>query len=290
VADYFTRLYAPGEVTVQNRPLFEALNHLADTMRLRWVRDKASGWLQFRSASFFNDRIKEVPNRLLFRWAASRKEHGALTLDDLIEIAQLSDPQLDSRNMAEGAKTVWELEEWDLARNIYGLRPYLRYLAEFTAAQRQQVQSTSGLPLTRMTLGQQQGYISLALNQQAGPRASSLEELEGAMLRVDYAVPGMYEWERPVASGEPGWRSLLLTPVREQSREAALAAARRVDAQAGVTQIVPTEPALSLIFTWGRPETRLGAHVVRATRTSARLVSWTKAGNSQSTDDTTRSE
>ena len=62
-------------------------------MRLRWTRDSAPGagsgeaWLQFRSASFFHDRLKEVPNRLLERWAESRKRNGALTLDDLIEIA-----------------------------------------------------------------------------------------------------------------------------------------------------------------------------------------------------------
>src|SRR5262249_45603194 len=82
VADYYTHLSPPAEVSVRNALLFDALNRLADTMRLRWQRE--GGWLQFRSTGFFNDRLKEVPNRLLARWTASRREHGALTLDDLI--------------------------------------------------------------------------------------------------------------------------------------------------------------------------------------------------------------
>src|SRR5439155_23868177 len=53
VADYYTRLYPASQVAVQNMRLFEALNRLTDTMRLRWSKDLvhgAGGWLQFRSA------------------------------------------------------------------------------------------------------------------------------------------------------------------------------------------------------------------------------------------------
>src|SRR5262249_19664572 len=131
VADYYTRLYKPEAVSVGNQPLFETLNRLADTMRLRWDRDPQGSWLQFRSTSFYNDRIKEVPNRLLTRWVASRRQHGALTLDDLCAIAQLPDAQLDGWDMAEGARACFGLAEWDLATNGY-LRPHLRYLAGFT--------------------------------------------------------------------------------------------------------------------------------------------------------------
>src|SRR2546425_1138914 len=79
VADFYTRLYKPETLSIKDQPLYEALNHLADAMRLRWNRE--DGWLQFRSASFYNDRAKEVPNRLLSRWAAARREHGFLILD-----------------------------------------------------------------------------------------------------------------------------------------------------------------------------------------------------------------
>src|SRR6266705_1499946 len=46
-------------------------------------------------------------NRVLARWSTSRRQHGTLTLDDLIEIAQLSDAQLDPESMAEGARVCW---------------------------------------------------------------------------------------------------------------------------------------------------------------------------------------
>src|SRR5262249_42444782 len=125
VADHYTRLYQPETVSVRSTALFDVLNRLADEMRLRWNRD--GDWLQFRSTSFYDDRLKEVPNRLLARWSVARRQHGALSLDELIEVAELPDPQLDAEGMAEGARECWGLKEWDLARNG-NLRPQLRYL------------------------------------------------------------------------------------------------------------------------------------------------------------------
>jgi hypothetical protein len=81
-------------------------DHLAHVNVIRLLD---AGWLQSRSTSFFDDRTKEVPNRLLERWAASRQKHGALTLDDLLEIAQLPDAKLDGAEMAEGARECWGL-------------------------------------------------------------------------------------------------------------------------------------------------------------------------------------
>src|SRR5437588_815533 len=55
-----------------------------------------------------------------------------------------------------------------------------------------------------------------------------------------------------------GWRASArcgppepLSPVRGATREAALAAARRVDPQADPTQIQPTETAITLLYYWG---------------------------------------
>ena len=84
---------------------------------------------------------------LTFQLAASEGTLGAatigtmiysyvdLTLDDLVEIAQLSDAQLDAESMAEGAEERFGLTEWRLAR-LRHLRRHLRYLAEFPPAQR----------------------------------------------------------------------------------------------------------------------------------------------------------
>ena len=247
IADFYTRLHPIDTVSLKNIPLLEALNLVADAMRLRWRQEGAAAastrsggtraWLQFRSVSFFNDRLKEVPNRLLNRWAAARRLSGALTLEDLVEIAQLPDLQLDAAEMAEGARLCFGLAEWDLARNRL-LRPHLRYLASFTPEQRRLAMSGQGLPFTRMSLAQQQQFIRTSLQEERP--LESLEELAGAALRVDYSLPGQYEWRVPgpwwlqwVVPLAPGRGSARVPRpcVREQTREAALARLRQVDPQ-----------------------------------------------------------
>jgi RNA polymerase sigma-70 factor (ECF subfamily) len=236
VADFYTRLYEPGAVSCTDRTLFEALNQFADTMRLRWHNE--GSWLQFRSASFYDDRLKAVPNHLLARWAASRREHGMLTLDDLVEIAQLPDAQLDASDMAVGAWECYGLAEWNLGCDSR-LRKQLRYLAGFTSAQRQEAMSPTGLAFTRMSLAQQQGFLTYGLRPLMPP-LQSLEDLAGAVLRVDYTQPGWFEWRVagpywlpwivPLEPGERGRRALR-PPVRERTREAALQALHRLDPQ-----------------------------------------------------------
>jgi hypothetical protein len=238
IADYYTRLYKPETVSVRNTSLFDALNQVGDTMRMRWRWQ--GGWLQLRTTGYYDDRLKEVPNRLLSRWAAERKRQGMLSLDDLVEIAQLPDAQLDAESMAEGARECWGLPEWKLVGrgNARDLRRHLRYLAGFTPAQRREAMGATGLPFTRMPLAQQQQFISLALSPKALP-LQSLEELAGATLRVEYTQPGWFQW------GELGWggyfkwavplvlgpqgRRALRPPVRERTRESTLQAVRRVD-------------------------------------------------------------
>jgi hypothetical protein len=235
VADFYTRLYPAERVSVHDQPLFAALNHLADTMRLRWHQE--AEWLQFRSASFYDDRLKEVPYRLLSRWSEARRRRGFLTLDDLCEIVQLSDAQLDAEAMAEGAKEIWGLAEWDLVRAPFR-RPHLRYLAGFSPEQRQEVQSDPGLPFDRMSLAQQQGFITLGLG---GPNQplQSMEELAGAALRVEYTQPDQFEWPVPgagylqwVVPVEPGpqGRRVLMPLIRARSREETAAAITRMSA------------------------------------------------------------
>jgi hypothetical protein len=237
VADFYTRLHAPEAVSVKNQPLSEALEQLAQAMRLRW--NKEEDWLQFRSLTYYHDRLKEVPNRLLSGWASARRQptqnrgDGGLTLDQLVEIAQLSDDQLDGAEMREGAIECWGLQEWVLLRKR-GLRSHVRFLAQFTSAQRQAMQSPAGLPFSQMSLAQQQWFLSHALGDAP---LRSFEELAGATLRVDYTRPGWFQWHRPggfegtrwIVTTEPGppCRRVLMPPVRERTREAALAAARR---------------------------------------------------------------
>jgi RNA polymerase sigma-70 factor, ECF subfamily len=252
VADYYTRLCAPATLAVEDESLFEALNQLADAMGMRWTRDGA--WLQFRSASFYDDRLKEVPNRLLSRWAAARRTHGTLTLDDFVEIAQLPDAQLDAEEMADGARGCWGLAEWDLPRS-HNLRPHLRFLATLTPEQRREVTSAGGLQFARMSLAQQQQYIALGPADLAG-RIESLEELATATLRVDYTLPGWFRWGAPAdPEGRP--RPVIGPwPVREPTREAALQAARRLSPRVTEAQLVRTELDVQFIYLWNAANDR----------------------------------
>jgi RNA polymerase sigma-70 factor, ECF subfamily len=293
IADYYTRLYRPEAVSVQSMLLFDALNHLADEMRLRWSKD--GSWLQFRSTSYYDDRLKEVPNRLLSRWSESRRQHGALTLDDLCEIALLPDTQLDAAEMAEGARDCFGLAEWDLARNE-NLRPHLRYLAGFTPEQRQKAMSDGGLPFAAMSLSQQQQFIAHAVQDHplSGP-FQSLEELAGATLRVEYTRPGEYQWGDPARANhwkrwvlliEPGrqGRSAPRPLIRGRSREAVAEALRRLGPEIRElavktdrfhgpepepepplpleAQVFPTELSLTFVYFPSASNTRL-LHIVR---------------------------
>jgi hypothetical protein len=244
VADYYTRLYPPADVSVRNVHLFDALNQVADATRTRW--SKESSWLRFRSTGFYNNRLKEVPNRLLNRWAALRKHQGASMLDDLIEMSQLSDAQLDSREMGEGAWRCFGLEEWSLA-NHPRLRYHLRYLGTLSPSQRQAAQSAGGLPFARMSLEQQQGFLDLAVDKD-DPQKLQLGDLGSATLRVVYMLPGEFQWVRPEARVLPPGESAS-PPVRERTQEAALAAARRLDPRADATQIVRTDLNLVFLYT-----------------------------------------
>jgi hypothetical protein len=270
VSDYYTRLFPATAVSAHDVPLFEALNVLADAMRLRWNKEpgaqpsaagKAHPWLQFRSVSFYNDRLKEVPNRLLRRWAASRREHGALTLDDLIEIAGLTDAQLDSNTMAEGARVLYGLDAWDLARRSE-LRPHWRFLAGLTPDQRQIARNAAGLPFTRLSLAQQQAFLALLPSQIEPFR--SLIDLNAASLQVDYATPGEFQWTPLEPDASPARRLQTPPRVRAGTRLAALQAARQIDPRVTEGQISPTDYNLALTYHLGGPAARLQPFSVHA--------------------------
>src|SRR5205807_2469821 len=84
------------------------------------------------------------------------------------------------------------------------LSPHLRYLAGFTPEQRREAMSPAGLAFTRMPLAQQQGFMANALIPE-GPPLQSLDELEGAVLRVDYSLPGSFEWPVPRVGNFVQW-------------------------------------------------------------------------------------
>src|SRR5438128_672153 len=83
-------------------------------------------------------------------WAGARRREGWLTLDEICEIAALSDAQLDAASMAEGARDCWGLIEWGLARHPW-LRRHLRFLAGLSTDQRREAQDSAGLSFTKLS-------------------------------------------------------------------------------------------------------------------------------------------
>jgi hypothetical protein len=178
IGDYYTRLVTVDTDALADRPLRELLDQVATAARMKW--EFADGeWLQFRSVWGHFEQLQEVPNRLLSRWAASRRRHGYLPLEALIEIAGLSADQRASAEMAEGAREIWELAEWSLATT--GLPEHLRFLAGFSPAERERATSGEGLPFLEMSCSQQQRFLSLASGGEA-----RLSPEAGASLRVEY--------------------------------------------------------------------------------------------------------
>jgi hypothetical protein len=198
VADSFLRLYDPTETAITGKSLFDALNRSCDVMRIRWT--KADGWLRLRSASYFNDRLKEVPNRLLARWQESRKANGLLTTEDLMQIATLSDAQLDAGAVAEAIQAIYGLKEWSLAasRNV---RTNWRFVASLAPALRNAAFSEKGITFSQLPVGLQQQYVTLALGPSADRIPLQLADLASASLKVEYPhpVPQQSEGQQPHA-------------------------------------------------------------------------------------------
>jgi hypothetical protein len=213
VADYYTRLYAPSAATVKNRPLFDALCGSCDNLGLRWRKD--GSFLMGRSTSYFWDKLKEVPKRYLERWRARREQQAGMPLDDLLEIATLTDAQLDASRVGEGIRYLYGLTEWPLVGHCGPLggphpklRPHARFVASLTADQRRRAMEPKGLPFGALSRQQQQAYAELLPEETlVGPEGPRFELLRGAVVWLGYAPAGWYQWSPrrvttyPYASG-----------------------------------------------------------------------------------------
>ena len=201
IGDSYTRLYAPPKVTETNATVFDALNRFGDTLHERWTRD--GDWLTFRSTSWFYDRPKEVPSRKLARWAASRREHGVLTLDDLIAIGQLSNTQLDALTTFEGALAMYNLQEWNYARST-NLRDHWRFLATVPAEMRWDLINGKELQANKLPLALQKKFIPLAVYDPDTDKRPGSKGMENPTLRIEY-LPGHIPPDRPnLKSLQPG--------------------------------------------------------------------------------------
>jgi hypothetical protein len=151
--------------------------------------------------------------------------------------------------------------------------------------------SAPGLLFARMPLAQQQQFLAFALQYSNEP-LRSLDELAGSTLRIEYTLPGRFQWGDPTTWGYTRWvvplepgpqgKRVPRLAVQERTREAAIQALRRIDPQIRETllqwarrddprvdaappddaaQIFPTRLNLTFVYIPGDTNAR-GIHVI----------------------------
>jgi hypothetical protein len=229
VADYYSRLYPVASVTVRNRSLFDALCRAGDEMRVRWKKD--GDFLLSRSTSFFWDKLKEVPNRHLRRWQKDSLAGEGLPLADVLEMATLSDAQLDSKIVGEVIAHCWETGDWRIVGHAGEGRANARFLASLTPEQLRRILWPEGLRYEELAPEQQQNPGELGIFRNVPP-----QQLPGARFNAAYVPGGRYVWYPVIDLA--GYRRARDWPVvAEPTADAALARARRADPTATPAQI-----------------------------------------------------
>ncbi len=247
IADAYSRFYPTADVTVRSATLFDGLCHDCDQMGMLWKQDDE--FLQVRSASFVWDKLKEVPRRLLVRWKTDAQRDGGLPLDDLLEMAGLSDQQLDSAVVGRVVEHCWDLPEWSTVGNGYvktglipqQLRQGVRLVASLDPAQRAQGASPDGILIGSLRPAQRQMLASTHV------LPVPYYDPAAVRLRVDYVPAGQYVWHPVIpeeeASGAEKWRM-----VGARTPEEALAAAQRVYPAADPGQIIRSSGEFSIVL------------------------------------------
>lgn len=243
VADYYSRLHPVTSVTAEKTVLFDALCKVSDELGVRWKKD--GNFLLARSTSYFWDKLKEVPNRTLTRWQEARQANGALSLEQVLEIAALSDEQLDSEIAGKVIGHCWNLPEWNLLGKggaqtgpaAQSARPYYRLLALLGPEQLRRALQPEGCSFQSLNGVQQQEI------------ARTDSTLLGTALHAVYAPAGRYVWEPRVRLGTDIRFITKLPVVSARTAADALTAAQRVDPTATREQIRRQQGTLALWFT-----------------------------------------
>jgi hypothetical protein len=237
VADFYTRLYPMSKVTPPRQSLFESLCAVGDSLGVRWRKD--DDFLLCRSTSYFWDRLKEVPNRYLQRWVKSRDANGSLPFADFLEMAAMSDQQLDSGPGGEGIEHFWGLREWAWLGGAWleppPTRGYARFLAILTPDQQRRAREPEGMAFRDLTRLQQQAFIQLQYEQLKAeerlfnePRIIQPDEFANGVIRANYIPAGWYMALVPPSSVKEGPYSGPVFIVGGRTAEEATAAARRL--------------------------------------------------------------
>jgi beta-lactamase regulating signal transducer with metallopeptidase domain len=151
------------------------------SMTHRW--DHRGNLVRLRSRTWFLDRPKEIPLRLVRHWKELIDRHGALPLEAYIEMTRsLTDLQLENlSHIGEDVELPPSTRWYEIGRSRYGLRLYDALLPD----QQQALWRGKSLPAAQMTATQQQLFLaSLAERGRYEPYPMNLERLSDGRLSL----------------------------------------------------------------------------------------------------------
>lgn len=254
VADAYTRIFPLSAFKLGPTPTFEVLCKASDTLGVRWRKD--GDFVLGRSATFFWDKTKEVPVRTLRLWREDRDRNQGLPLEDLLAMATLSDEQLGSRAVGLGITHCWGLDEWGIIGGgpfIAGevvpthLRKMARALSTLTPAQLAQARKLEGLSMHALKHEQSQLLSDLF----GWP--ATLDNPN--RVHVSYIPRGRYVWQPFISRKQYDEEGKRWPRISADTREAALAAARKLDPNTPESSIHRSRGRLDIV--WITPQGEL---------------------------------
>jgi hypothetical protein len=240
VADAYTHLYAPNGLAQNHVSVFDALCHDGDLMGVRWKKEGA--FLQGRSLTFYWDKLKEVPERLLAHWQQDAKQKDGMPLQDVLEMAQLPDDQLDAEEVDKGVRECRNLLEWALVGRHSNIRAVARLTAQLTAPQLDQALQVAGISLSDLTPSRQEEWATFLIQGRHIPP----QMLPGLRLHLDYAPQGRYVWSPAFPDTMAREQIRDLPVISDKTAEGALAEAQRAYTGAKPEQIQHTSGILAI--------------------------------------------
>jgi hypothetical protein len=185
----------PDRSSLQDRPLADVLDRIAAPFSYVWRQD--GNVYLFRHRYWFREKRHNVPERDIRRWYGHLKAHGRLLLEDLADLALLTDRQLFMLSRV-GITDNWPRSAARRHREL------LRFYAALNPLQRTRLETT-GLRLSQLTAPQ----VALlhawkpAAGVDAKTRLGLRREPEAVVFTLAADATALQEERVPLEAGRP---------------------------------------------------------------------------------------